>query len=579
MQKKVSVKMEEMIPGWLKGYPEHKFSVYKACFLSTKPNTHEFDISEEVLRRDACTILGNFLVAKIEEGDARSHETDEIIYGYFPKEQEVIFEITEEGYLKASAYVVISKMYGQEFNKIFMEDNFRNTSVEMTVDVDDYDEHKVVDFDIYGLTCLGRYINGSCSNANMFAVRFSAEEAKNYLVSAGKNNSILQTFVEERKKNMENNISYKINKSKEAVSNKAWGTVDKVSLRNKIMKAKNRATLVKSVYMKVENGWEDAPSEKLKYPVMCFDGDVLVYNRGGLASALGYAKKENEKEVVSKINKIYSSLGIKENVEMAELECDCFNYSSLKQGVLKAIEESDFVTPKKVLGVFEDVDKQNFVIVENFDNNLYKINLSLTKEGLTLGDSMNRVSIEMLEEQKKVDCEDKAKEAKCEDGQDVKKDKESKEGKKEEEKKETSDAKMTDTKEEKGKKSVEEMSEEIEKMEKDIADRDNIIMNQTKELEELRKFKTGVEKEKKTSMVEAVLAEAKEFLTEEQVAAFRDEGIGCDLKEIDAWSNKVKAFCFECGKEKNNKTKMQGKDFWSFSAPVETKKVKKSLWD
>ena len=69
------------------------------------------------------------------------------------------------------------------------------------------------------------------------------------------------------------------------------------------MEASNRDSLVKDVYMLVEDGWEDAPSEHLKYPVMCFDGDTLVYNRDGLASALGYANKEKETTVVTKVEK------------------------------------------------------------------------------------------------------------------------------------------------------------------------------------------------------------------------------------------------------------------------------------
>lgn len=69
------------------------------------------------------------------------------------------------------------------------------------------------------------------------------------------------------------------------------------------MEASNKASLVKDVYMVVEDGWEDAPSEKLKYPVMQFKGDTLVYNKGGLSSALGYAKAENDSAVVSKVEK------------------------------------------------------------------------------------------------------------------------------------------------------------------------------------------------------------------------------------------------------------------------------------
>ena len=153
MEKNINFQMEEIVPDWLNDYPEDKFTVFKACFLSTQKNSHNLDISAEVLKRDAQTILGNFLVAKLQYGDASTHLPSEIIYGYFPKEQEIEFEEVEDGIVKAWAYCVISKQYGQEFNEIFDLQNLRNTSVEMKVKVvDDADEGEVESFDIYGLT-------------------------------------------------------------------------------------------------------------------------------------------------------------------------------------------------------------------------------------------------------------------------------------------------------------------------------------------------------------------------------------------------------------------------------------------
>lgn len=102
----------------------------------------------------------------------------------------------------------------------------------------------------------------------------------------------------------------KIDKSKEAVSDKEWGSVDKTELRHKVLNAKNYKTLVRAVYAEVEDGWEDAPSEKLKYPIMLIEGDTAVYARYGLASALGYAKKENNTSVVNKVEKLYKTINI-----------------------------------------------------------------------------------------------------------------------------------------------------------------------------------------------------------------------------------------------------------------------------
>lgn len=109
--------------------------------------------------------------------------------------------------------------------------------------------------------------------------------------------------------------SLTVNKSKESMSDTSWGSIDKTSLRNKILQAKNYASIIKDVYMLVEDGWEDSPSSKLKYPVFELKGDTLVYNRGGLSSALGYAKANNESGVVSKINGIYKHLGLDDDKE------------------------------------------------------------------------------------------------------------------------------------------------------------------------------------------------------------------------------------------------------------------------
>ena len=117
----------------------------------------------------------------------------------------------------------------------------------------------------------------------------------------------------------------KVDKSKEALSDKAWGDVDKTELRHKVLQAKNYKSLVHDVYAEVENGWEDAPSEKLKYPIMLIEGDTAVYARYGLASALGYAKKENNTSVVNKVEKLYKAIDIQEKEEKMDGEKELQN--------------------------------------------------------------------------------------------------------------------------------------------------------------------------------------------------------------------------------------------------------------
>ena len=564
MDKIVNFQIEEALPEWLEDYSEEKFTVFKTCFLSTSRNSHHFDISEEVLKRDASTILGNFLVAKVQFGDATAHLPSEIIYGYFPKEQEVEFEeveINNEKIVKAWAYCVISKQYGQEFNEIFDVQNLRDTSVEMTVQIkDDQEEGEVLSFNIYGLTCLGLSTNGSCPDAMMTMVRFSEEEATNYFNEVnGQHLTDLTKFVNERKRAMADK-SYKVDKSKEAMSDDDWGSVDKASMRDKIMDASNKSRLVKSVYALVESGWEEAPSEKLKYPLMQLKSDTFVYNRGALSSALGYAKKEEETAVVSKIEKIYKKLGLdsegKEEKKMSkEIEFAAVDIGNLWSALRSAM--SDHSWYYYIDGIYEEDNQKFAIIVDDSDAiKKYRLDFNYTEDGLTVADEITEVKVDF------VPTENIKKFAEPENAEEIKKCAEP-------EKKEGDDGS------EPAKMSVEEMEKKLAELQADVEEKENIIMEKDKklseqesELSDLREFKAGIEKESLSKDVEKVMADVKDFIDNTKFAELREEGLACDTTNFDAWSNKVKATCFSAIQKKG--LKKQTNTVWSFSAPTET---------
>lgn len=571
MQKNISFALEDVeeIPDWADVYPENKFTVAKCCFLSTRENSHGLEISEKVLRECASSILGNFLVAKISWGDATTHVDSESIYGYFPMEQDIQFVEDEDGILKAYAYAVISKRYSKEFNGIFEYQNLRDSSVEMTVTCEDDNEDVVTSFDIYGLTCLGKTVNGSCPDADIKLVRFEEKMAEKYF----KKHDILSTlkeFVEERKQQMAEK-RYKIDKSKESMSTKPWGDVDKTDLRNKIMEASNKSELVKACYMLVEDGWEDAPSEHLKYPVMCFEGDKLVYNRYGLSSALAYAKQENETSVINKIKAIYKKLDIdddserKEEKDMAEIEFSAVNIGDLWGKLYTAMRDLHH-WEYSIKGIYEQ-DNQKFAVVYDDDMKLYRLNFSLTEEGLSLSDEIIEVKEEFIE------TDNMKKFAEPENVSDYRK-----ENKEDDE---DSDSDDKDEEEDEDKQveemSISELQEKISKLEKDIEDRDNIIMKNNEELETLREFKKGIDEQEKAKVVNSLMEEVEKFLDPEMMKSLRDEGMKCDLCDMDAWSNKVKAMSFSA----ISKSKKKNSDIWSFSAPISNQKEKKSnsVWD
>lgn len=631
MEKDFKFAVEDIQRINLSEYEDDEFAVAKMGYLSTKPNSHGLKISEKVLRESASTVLNKWLVADMTRiVDAGTHTKEQKIVGRIPKEQDVEFVYDDDGYLRAYVDVVVSKIYAKDFCKIFEEENNRAVSVEMRVLSNEDDENLVESFKIVGVTTLGKQIRPSCPDSDIEFTRFSQEEADKFFAKVHNNSlTVLKKFVEERKESMAEGKTYKIDKSKDAMSDTPWQDIDKTELRNKIMEAKNKATLVKSVYLLVEEGWEDAPSEKLKYPVMEIKGDKVVYNRNALASALGYAKKENEESVVSKVEAIYKKLGLgkEDDAKMAEIEFAAVDIGDMWGRVFDALHDrypdGDWGSVYRIDGIYEQ-DNKKFAIIHRKDEDVkYRLDFSLTEEGLTLADEIVKVEMEIVETddikkfaepegaEKYTQFEIEGRKAwakvikkvqnhegdgayvdSIEDNHiiytkddvryrveaDVKVDKDDKSI--------DADIKWDTVKKDKDQKMAEmtpeEMVEKIGKLQKNIEERDNIIMEKDKKMEEmekelteLREYKNACMEKEKACSVESVMDEVKDFVNDEQFKSLREEGMACEFSQIDAWSNKVKAIGFESGKKS---TKKQS-NIMSFAAPVENKRNQSgSVW-
>nr|DAO01132.1 MAG TPA: hypothetical protein [Caudoviricetes sp.] len=567
MEKLVNFAVDSIQQIQFDDYSEKEFAIAKVGFLSTRPNSHGLEISEDVLRECAGSVLGKWMVAKMNilGTDATTHVPSEQIMGIFPKDQEVEFVEDDDGYLRAYATAVISKLYAKDYCKMFEGENERPVSVEMSmVTENDNDMNDVVlSFNIVGVTTLGQTTRPSCPESDVTMVRFSQEDADAYFSKMNEHNlTPLKKFAKERIESMAK--TYKIDKSKEAMSDKAWGEVDKTAMRDKIMEADNKATLVKDVYMLVEDGWEDAPSEHLKYPVMELKGDTFVYNRDGLASALGYAKKENETSVVNKVEKIYKKLGLdtKDGEEgeskMAEVEFSAVDIGDLWGRLWRVIDERDH-WEYGISGIYEE-DNQKFAILRDRDQKLYRLNFSLTEEGLTLADEVVEVKQDFIE------TDEIKKFAEPENVEQYRKFTEPE--------KDPEDG-------EKAEMSVDEMKAEITRLQGEIENRDNIIMERDKtikdseaELCDLRAFKQACMEAERGSKVDAIMSEVAKFMDKTQAEEYRNEGLTCEFAELDGWANKVKAVVFE----KVTKTPVKDDVFTRMSAPIEVKKTG-SVWE
>lgn len=202
-----------------------------------------------------------------------------------------------------------------------------------------------------------------------------------------------------------------VDKSKEAVSNDSWGDVDKTALRNRVLKAKNYKTLVKSVYLLVEDGWEDSPSSHLKYPVMQYKNGTMVYNAGGLLSAQQYGEKYDE-GIANKAKRIRKKLGLIETekrdsmnkfIEFARDSANLIYIGSMdgKYLFVKAAEKAD--EDKKEMSVFE-IEKEKAEMkdcegCEEFDWD------ELTERSVKLAEDENCECFEEKEEKEEMSAE------------------------------------------------------------------------------------------------------------------------------------------------------------------------------
>lgn len=481
-------------------YDNDDYMVGRTAFLSTRPNSHDIVIPENVLREYAPSVLGKWVTAEVKFNDCTTHTNGQSIVGIVPKEQDVEFVKADDGYLDAYVDCILSKRYAKEYCNVFSEDDAqRSVSIEATFSM--VDEHECDGFDIKTITTLGRTVRPSVPDANITIVRFSEEDAESYYSNLHKSDSLsnLKQFVEERKQLMtEKYVNHPINTSKDAVYTGEW---DGDEAKKNLVKEKNYKTLVPKVCLKLEEGWEDREVTKLGYPVMgLYDGEWR-YSTKALSSALAYAKQNDETEVVNKIKAIYKKLDLDDDSERKEEA----KMEEIKELAATEVEAESTLEEKK-------------------------------------------------EEMSEPEIEVKAEEPNCDE----------------------CDEHDHDDDEHEEEMSADEMKAKMAELEKDIESRDNIIMEKDAELEELRKFKAEVEEQRKAATVESIMAECKEYMSDEQYKEMREEGMACNMAEIDGWTNKVKAVSFSAVK-KNVKKNNDG--LFRFAAPIDNNKKSNSVWD
>ena len=199
-----------------------EFAMAKIAVLSTKQNSHKVNITREILKRDGKSILGKWVIADYNGTDVTTHTNNTHIIGIVPTDESAInFVENEDGTLTMWVDAIISKLYATEVYELFKKHNFRNVSVEMVT----FDDEETIDgytdisgLNIFAICVLGLDVAGSCPDANMQIVKFSAEDASKYYHNK---HYSLREMAEKRHEELKV-TSHPIDKSKESVDMGSW---------------------------------------------------------------------------------------------------------------------------------------------------------------------------------------------------------------------------------------------------------------------------------------------------------------------------------------------------------------------
>ena len=266
--------------------------------------------------------------------------------GVIPESASITIESVED-----KKWIVINPaLIWTEYNKRLIDVIKKQLKKKVSVEIESVDSfvdengiEKIKKWNFLGITILGKNkyglpieeaIEGAHLSLNTYSSSKEFEDFRNRLDFAVKTNNEIYSSTILSKYGIRLYSDEKhgegpyipVDKTKDSVSDDSWGDIDKTELRNKVLSAKNYKTLVKSVYLSVEEGWEEAPSEKLKYPVMQYKSGKFVYNAGALLSAQQYGEKY-DKEVAEKAYRLRKKLGLlpKESEEKMKKFIDAAN--------------------------------------------------------------------------------------------------------------------------------------------------------------------------------------------------------------------------------------------------------------
>lgn len=382
----------------------------KLRLLHEGVNRNKCDITHDAVLKSLPTIYNKPIIYRLNNSidplrstdvveHARGTDTTMMQAGQIPESASMEF-VQSEGKTFLDTVGVIHKIYNPTLVYILRK---RKGNVKVSIEIKITDGERldngilvVNEFVFLSVCLLAENCIEGIEGSHMEVTKFSAEDTefmnKKY-EKFSKNNSVIGMInknIESAKNEVHRNLFLKkedfgkfpktyIDKSKDSMSYKKWGEVNKISLMSRVLGSKNYKELVHDVYLIVKDGWENSPSTKLSYPVMCINEDnKLVYNRYGLASALAYAKAGDDKIAVKKAESLYKKLNLKEDSNMSDA-------IKKNQGLEQEVNPVHGEAKEEILKNKEEELKKKEEILKNKE-----IELKAKEEGLRAKNSVGK---------------------------------------------------------------------------------------------------------------------------------------------------------------------------------------------
>ena len=365
-------------------------------------NLHNVPISNEALVNAKDTLKNKFLVAGYDGVDFEGHEDDEQIIGFFPESSKMRFEkIGDRTYLVAQA--IMSKIYAKWAYNIFVDDNKRAVSMEITVlkgQVDQLDNLVTIDeFVFNGVTVLGLSHVPACEGSSASIIKFDKENAlKVYNMQYEKATDLKKKYIddmvkfsgkEEAKKMKEENMT-------EVVEQKCEDKVTETECNNEMVEEKPAVDCAipeddanSTLYDKnvEDDSAKDSDEEKMEES----NDSIPTENceaKENTSEGEEKPKEEDYELVLSERDSLK-----KEN---EELKTKVANYESLekKSEVEKIISSViNVFSTDEIDSLREDAEKYSLNELSIFDNEVKAKAFDLVKKDAKSNKSYNKVAI------------------------------------------------------------------------------------------------------------------------------------------------------------------------------------------